>query len=231
MNAQTFWLENLKAADAYNHWIISQVLPELGESILEVGCGNGNFTEILVKNCNSIVAVDINPVYVNMAKERLKHQPGLEILNVDITQTRLERKFDTIIMFDVLEHIENDVELLHLLGHYLSERGKIIIKVPALNCLYSPMDKAIGHYRRYNRKTLKRTFKQAGLNVSKIWYFNLVGVLGWWMNGKLLKKVTPPSEQVSIFNTLVPILSFLERLFSPPLGLSLFAVASPQNNE
>ena len=62
-------------------------------------------------------------------------------------------------MLDVLEHVESDGETLRLLGKCLKPGGELIIKVPALNCLYSGMDKAIGHYRRYNKRALIKTFR------------------------------------------------------------------------
>lgn len=102
--------------------------------------------------------------------------------------------------------------------------GKIIIKVPALNWLYSPMDKVIGHYKRYEKKNLIKTFQKSYFSKPSIWYFNFLGIFGWWLNGKILKKTTPPSQQVGLFNKIVPILKIIETVIKPPIGLSLFAV-------
>lgn len=225
-NAQTFWLDNLKLADQYNNWIFSQIFPYLGREVLEVGCGNGNFTELLAQKCPRVVAVDLNEEYVRAAKTRLKEKPGVKILVTDATQLQWERSFDTLVMLDVLEHIEDDVKMLRQLGSCLKPGGKLVIKVPALDCLYSPMDKAIGHYRRYKKKTLIKTFRQAYLSTPLVWYFNLVGIPGWWLNGQVLGRTTPPSEQVALFNQVVPFLRVIEGRLKPPIGLSLFAVAT-----
>ena len=225
-NAQTFWLDNLKLADQYNYWILSQILPYLGSTVLEVGCGNGNFTVLLAQRCPRIVAVDLNEEYVKAAKVRLENKPGVEVLTADATQLRWNSSFDTVVMLDVLEHIEHDVQMLRQLGDRLQPGGKLIVKVPALNCLYSPMDKAIGHYRRYQKQTLRSTFRKANLSKLSLWHFNFAGIPGWWLNGKVLGRTTPPSAQVGLFNKLVPILSTIEAKIEPPVGLSLFAVAT-----
>ncbi len=102
----------------------------------------------------------------------------------------------------------------------------MIVKVPALELLYSPMDEAIGHYRRYNKSTLNRVFKKASLSTPSMWYFNIAGIPGWWFNGKVLNRTKPPAEQVVLFNKLVPLLSFIENIVKPPVGLSLYAVGT-----
>lgn len=228
-NAQTFWLENLKIADRYNNWIVEQIKPYLGNNVLEVGCGNGNFTVFLAQQCKQITGIDINEEYVKIAKTRLAKQPRVTILQKDATKLQSKNTFDTIIMLDVLEHIEHDVATLQQLNTLLKPQGKLIIKVPALNYIYGEMDRAIGHYRRYNKKTLVNTFQKANLAQPKVWYFNLAGVPGWWFNSKVLKRTTPPSQQVNLFNKVVPILSTVESIVKPPVGLSLFAVASKNN--
>ncbi|MGK7947871.1 MAG: class I SAM-dependent methyltransferase [Xenococcaceae cyanobacterium] len=225
-NAQTFWLENLKLADRYNSWILSQMLPHLGNAVLEIGCGNGNFTMLLAGQCSRVVAVDIDEEYVRVTKTRVNQRSGVEVLAADATQFKWHQPFDNVVLLDVLEHIENDVEMLARLRDSLKPGGKIIIKVPALNCLYSPMDRSIGHYRRYNKQTLSNTLSQANFLQPSLWYFNLAGILGWWLNGQILGRTTPASAQVDLFNRLVPVLSTIEAKIKPPLGLSLFAVAT-----
>ena len=228
-NAQTFWLENLKEADRYNNWIIEQIKPYLGNNVLEVGCGNGNFTVFLARQCDRVTGIDINREYVETAKKRLAKQANVTILQKDATKIESENTFDTIIMLDVLEHIKNDVATLQQLNTLLQNRGKLIIKVPALNYIYGEMDRAIGHYRRYNKHTLANTFQKANLASPKVWYFNIAGIPGWWLNS-ILKRTTPPSQQVSFFNKVVPILSTVESIVKPPVGLSLFAVVSKDSN-
>ena len=236
-NPQAFWLENLKQADRYNNWIFQQIEPYLGENVLEVGCGNGNFTVFLAEKCDRsapdktvrLVAVDIDSQFVTLCKERLQAYPQATAIEADITTTELASQFDTIVLLDVLEHIENDATMLQKLFSLLEPGGNLIIKVPALNSIYGEMDRAIGHYRRYSQQSLIHAFEKASISELKSWYFNIAGIPGWWFNSKVLRRTTPPENQVGLFNRVVPILSVMEELITVPVGLSLFAIARKPN--
>ena len=221
--AQTFWLDTLKHANRYNGWIFSQIRPYLGQEVLEVGCGSGNFTPLLAQVCAKVVAVDLNQEYVELAQTRLKDYPGVEIVVADAL--KMQWHTDTVIMLDVLEHIEDDVGMLRHLNSCLKPGGKLLVKVPALNYLYSPMDKAIGHYRRYGKRTLTEALEKAKFSQPFVWYFNMAGIPGWWLNG-VLGRTTPPSNQVDLFNKFVPLFRLMEARVKLPIGLSLFAVAT-----
>lgn len=222
--AQAFWLDHLQSAGHYNCWIVSQVLPHLGQDVLEVGCGTGNLTELLAQTGANLTGVDVNARFVEQAKTRLQFYPHVNLMVADATQLVWTRSFDTIILLDVLEHIEQDQQLLRHLKQGLKPGGRLIVKVPALNCLYGPLDRAIGHYRRYNKCSLTATLQQAEFPNPTVWYFNAAGIPGWWFNGKVLQRTTPPAEQIGWFDRLVPLLQKLESWGSLPIGLSLFAV-------
>ena len=224
MTPQTFWLENLKLAHRYNGWILSQILPSLGNRVLEVGCGNGNFTRLLAPYCSQLTAMDLNGEYVELARNSLKNKPQIKFIVGDVTKIQWRCEFDTVVMLDVLEHIPNDLELLISLYHSLSPEGKLIIKVPALSWLYGSLDLAIAHYRRYNHFNLTQVMTQAGFSHCQTWYFNLAGIPGWWLNSKVLQRTTPPAKQVDLFNNLVPLLKAMEDTIKPPIGLSVFAI-------
>ncbi len=116
-NAQTFWLKNLKRANHYNSWIFSQILPYLGQEVLEIGCGNGNFTVLLAEQCSQVVAMDLDDEYVKTAKSRLAGKAGVRVLHADATQLQWQSSFDSVVMLDVLEHIQDDVQLLRSLSN------------------------------------------------------------------------------------------------------------------
>ncbi|MGK7890990.1 MAG: class I SAM-dependent methyltransferase [Leptolyngbyaceae cyanobacterium] len=224
--AQTYWLNNLQVASSYNNWIFSQFRPWLGDRTLEVGCGTGNFSELLAQQSQHLTALDLESSYVQHTKHRLRHYPNIEVLQADATQLSEQQSFDSIVMLDVLEHIEDDITTLRQLKQSLNPNGFLIIKVPALQSLYGTMDEVIGHHRRYSRQTLDAALKQAGFGQSRLWYFNIAGIPGWWLNGSLLKRSTPPSSQVGMFDKVVPLLQAIESAVKPPVGLSLFAIAN-----
>lgn len=225
--AQDFWLSNLSAADAYTRWILDEATPWLGNRILEVGCGTGTYTVPLAMAGHQMVSVDIDPAYVAEAARRTAALPGVTIRQVDVTaaDAGLGEDFDSVVLFDVLEHIEDDVALLACLRQRLKPGGSIVLKVPAGKGLHSPMDDAIGHWRRYDRASLVAALSASGFELPKLWRFNAFAVPGWWFNGRVLGRTTPPAEQVRLFNKLIPVLRPFDRLFRHVAGLSWFAVA------
>lgn len=225
VSAQTQWLENLQRADYYNNWIFKQIAPFLGESVLEVGCGCGTFSVLLAEKCSRLIALDLEPEYVAITQGRLLGRVNTEVILADVLELECGETFDAIIMLDVLEHLEDDLRMLKQLKGYLKPQGKLIIKVPALEFLYGDMDRAINHYRRYNKKTLTQKLTAAGFSVVSLWYFNFVGIFAWWFNDRVLKRVTSSSEQVGLFNAGVPIFAAMEAFFKPPVGLSVFAIS------
>ena len=95
--------------------------------------------------------------------------------------------------------------------------------VPAMRALYGAMDKAIGHFRRYERDALSAKLRRAGFRVEETRYMNAIGVPGWFLNGRLLRRKSVPGLQARLNDLLVPILR-LERRLDLPFGMSLLAV-------
>lgn len=225
---QGIWLDQLKAATHYNQWIFSQFQPYLKGNVLEVGCGIGTFTELIAHSCPQVLAVDVNEDYTQQARDRLHLYSNLQIQTADATQLQAEQTFDTIVMLDVLEHIEDDIGVLHQLKQCLEPNGLLILKVPAFNALHNSMDEAVGHYRRYTQNSLENALEQASLAPLDAWYFNMAGIPGWWFNGSVLRQGTPIGSQVGWFDRCVPLFRTVESYLRCPVGLSLFAIATRQ---
>jgi 2-polyprenyl-3-methyl-5-hydroxy-6-metoxy-1,4-benzoquinol methylase len=226
---QAFWLQHLSQADAFTRWVLDEISPWLGQRILEVGCGIGTYTAELAVGARHITAMDMERAFVDEAVRRLRQHPNVQLICGDATVADAAKQngaaFDTVILLDVLEHIENDRALLTRLGARLEPGGHLILKVPAMSLLYSPMDEAIGHWRRYDKAGLTEVVSGAGLEVVRIWSFNAAAVPAWWWNGRVLKRRSPPQEQVALYNRLVPVLRPLDHLARLLCGISLFAVA------
>ena len=230
---QDLWLDHLQAATHYNQWIFSRIQPHLEGRTLEVGCGNGNFTSLIAPCCPQLVAVDLNADYVAQTQARLRQYAHVEIITADATKIEAGQTFDTIILLDVLEHIEDDVALLRRLRRLLAPGGTLLLKVPAIAPLYNSLDAAVGHHRRYTPKTLQQTIlsvkddqTSTAFAEPTIEYFNAAGILGWWLNGSVLKRTAPPGQQVGWFDRCVPLFQTVENWLQPPVGLSLFAAAT-----
>jgi len=103
--------------------------------------------------------------------------------------------------------------------------GSIILLLPAFPALYGPIDRNLGHCRRYRRRDLARLASAAGLRVRRARFMNTIGFFGWWINARVLRRDTQSAAQIAFFDrVLVPLMSRLENVAAPPFGQSLFAV-------
>lgn len=217
--------EQLADAKRYYRWMTDTFAPWIGKRILEVGCGQGNITVNLLDK-EFVLGIDFHEEYLQNIRQRFSKYPNFKAENKDITKDTAELQahaFDTIVCVNVLEHIEDDVEGAQQMYDILEPGGHAIILVPAFNYLFSPFDTLVGHYRRYTKKTLRKSLESAHFKVKKVYYFNILGAIGWFIVFKLLKHNAAGSGNVALLEKLVPLLSKIEKL-PMPFGLSVIAI-------
>ncbi len=223
----TFTLLLLEEAQAYQAWLFKQIRPFLQGDILEVGCGIGNLTGFFL-SYGRVCATDVQEKYLEVIREKYGSHPQLiGTLVWDIRTSpfqHFQRSFDTLVCSNVLEHIEDDLTVLHHFYQILSARGRLVLLVPALKWLYNPLDQNLGHVRRYARKELATKMRQSGFRLLQLTYFNPFGMLGWFVNGSLLRRRLLPEQQVRVFNRFVPLFRFLEQFLPRWTGQSLIAI-------
>jgi len=224
--------ERMTRAKNYFAWQCGLVTSELGPRVVEIGCGIGNFTGML-SDRELVIAMDAEAECVERLKERLPTQANLQPMALDLTDPRFTdlARFrpDSCVCLNVLEHIEDDCEALRSMASILVPEGVIVLLLPAFPSLYGPIDRRLGHYRRYNRASLLALAKAAGLRVRKLRYMNTAGFFGWWVNAHLLKREAQSEAQIEFFDRfVVPLMSRLESWVRPPFGQSLFAVLQKQ---
>lgn len=220
--------ERMAGARNYFAWQGRMVTRELGQRVVEVGCGLGNFTRMLLDR-EAVIAVDAEPGCMQRLKQRYPNQRNLLAFACDLTSTVFPElaKFrpDSCVCLNVLEHIEDDRQALRAMASMLEPGGVIVLLVPAFQALYGPIDRHLGHHRRYSRKSIHSLAGSAGLRIRKIHYVNGLGFFGWWANAHIFKREAQSERQIAIFDRyVVPIASRLESLAPPPFGQSLFAV-------
>lgn len=220
---QAEWLAHLAGASNYTRWIVEAVAPHLFGDILEVGCGTGSYTPHLAGLGGAVTAVDIDAAFVAEAQRATKVLPNVTVRLADATTDPLPGQFQSVVLLDVLEHIEQDADFLRRLADRLTPGGRIVLKVPAIPTLHNSMDRAVGHYRRYDRAGLEKVAERAGLGVGHVEHFNALGVLGWWWNGRVGRAVAP-STQIAGFDRVVPVARVLDVATAKRVGLSLIAV-------
>ncbi len=208
-------------------------LPELGQRVIEIGCGIGNFTEKLLTR-ETVVAVDIEAGCIERLQERYPNQTNLHAFvreagaGLDDLKTL---RADSIVCLNVLEHIGDDVTTLRNMASIITPGGVIVLIVPAFQSLLGPIDRNLGHHRRYSRQSITRMAADAGLRIRKMHYINFPGFFGWWINAHILRREAQSASQIlEVFDRLiVPVTSRLEAVVPPPFGQSLFCVLERTN--
>jgi len=219
----------MSQAKNYFAWQGHLVKSEIGRRVIEIGCGVGNFTAMLLES-EAVIALDKEPACIQQLKQRYLNQPNLKALTCDAEaldkhQAELaEFAADSCICLNVLEHIADDAKALRAMATILQPAGVIVLLVPAFPALYGPIDQNLGHHRRYTRSSIEKLAKSAGLRLKKAHYMNCLGFFGWWLNSHILKREVQSETQIAAFDSLVPLLSKIEAVAHPPFGQSVFAV-------
>jgi len=224
-------LEIMSNANNYRRWMYHQIAPFIGQRILEVGAGIGNFTELLLDR-ELVVAADTYSPCVDYLRTRLGEQLKAVPLQMDIAdlgeqidQSLINNRFDTVICLNVLEHIKDDGRALSNMYALLQPRGRLILLVPAFQFLFGTVDQSLDHYRRYTKSNLVPKIRQAGFQVEKTFYMNVIGIFGWFLNNRILKKREESKDQIQLFDQYIaPLAERVERFIPPPVGLSLIAI-------
>ncbi len=219
-------LDTLAGADRLNRWLFDQVKDFLGDRVLEIGSGVGSMTKFLLSR-KLVVASDIDPLHLDRLRHRFVQGECFRVMRVDAADIDVEAlapcELDTVMGLNVLEHVGDDQRALAHMSELLPPGGRVVLLVPALPSLYGSLDAALDHHRRYRREELREKLERAGFRVEHLRFFNVPGILGWWLNGKVLRRRVLPGGQVKLFDLLVPIFRLEERL-DLPFGLSLIAV-------
>ncbi|RMG59942.1 MAG: class I SAM-dependent methyltransferase [Bacteroidetes bacterium] len=226
-------LQTIAAADKFNRWMFETVRAHLiPGNVLEVGSGIGNISAHFLEEGYDITLSDIRENYCGFLEEHFRKAKTLrDIVKLDLVHPEFEREyapylgqFDNLYALNVVEHIEDDTLALENCRKLLRPGGRLIILVPAYQWLYNNFDRALYHYRRYTRRSLKAVFQQSGFRVRKAFHFNFIGIAGWFVSGTLLRKELIPSGQMKLYNTLVPIFRLIDRMLLRQVGLSVIVV-------
>ena len=219
--------DRMKYLPNYYRWIFTYAKPFVKGTVMELGCGRGLFIAQYISQVKRIVAVDHNEMLLKQLNQVFAGQ-NLQTVRLDLSRQwgALEGlKVDTIIALDLLEHFQDDHLLVKKMKTKMNPGGFIFIKVPAQRRLYSEMDRASGHYRRYDPDDLHRLAEYEGLEIISIRCMNPLGALVYRSRNRkptnLSKTFLRP--QLRFINLCLYILPILDRL--PKLkGLSLIGV-------
>lgn len=208
-----------------NYWV-SGVAGFIRGDVLEVGAGTGANTRLLRPLCRGrYVSLEPDPHLAEQLKESIADSEMRAEAQVGTVQSLpADARFDTAVYIDVLEHIEDDRTELAQVARHIRPGGQIIVLSPAYQFLYSPFDKAIGHYRRYNRSSLLRC-TPPGSSVVRINYLDSLGGILSLANRMLLRQSYPTLAQIRFWDrTIIPVSRLLDPLIAHRVGKSIMGV-------
>ncbi|MEY2403999.1 MAG: hypothetical protein QOD38_1550 [Acidimicrobiaceae bacterium] len=218
-------LDNLNDATNYADWVIDQMRPYLHGDICEVGAGHGTLTPKLAET-GHVIACDPSGRCVDLLHTRFASDDNVEVVHGDFEVAAEGRLFDTIVVINVLEHIEDDAAALATFRDHLRPGGHLLVYAPAFEGLYSDFDQKIGHYRRYHRGPMIGAMLRAGLEVVDANYVNAPGALAWWLMAKKLRLQPTAPWSVRLYDRVfVPMVRRIESGRKIPLGQSILCVA------
>ena len=236
-----FQLGLLQKAENYQKWSLEAVNSFLGNRILEIGSGIGNMSRWLPLK-ERLILSEINPDFFKYLESVLekyffndKKATLLEVgTDSNWKEKLLKENIDTIVSFNVLEHIEKDKDfisdLLFILKNSKSNLPKRLITfVPAHQFAFGSIDLNYGHFRRYSHLDLKK-IKEELIPEAKFFcrYFNFTGLIGWTICGRIMNKKDIDKNSILFFEKLCPWIKsfddFLHLKLKFPLGQSVFSV-------
>jgi SAM-dependent methyltransferase len=165
-------LEAMEAARNYNDFLTATIASRVDASrpVLDFGAGTGMFARRLRARGLDVRCVEPDP----------QLRRGLEIDGFEVSSDLRDlapASFGSVYSLNVLEHVQEDAEILRQIFDVMDRRGGLIIYVPAFPLLFSRMDRRVGHVRRYRSRELRDRVRAAGFNVTSTRYVDGLGFL------------------------------------------------------
>lgn len=221
-------LDALAEAKNYYRWVNRQFAPFIGKRIIEVGAGIGTFAQSLLDHAtvSELILVEPSDNLFPILQRRFVQESRVKMIHGYFQRSAISARADSIVLVNVLEHIAEDQAFLDDAHAALTPGGTLLLLVPALPRIYGSLDQVFGHHRRYTKAVLARKLHVAGFGIIRLAYVNLLGIAGWFLTGRVLKRMTLQSRYVRWYDQwVIPWLSKLEERWEPPYGQSLIVIA------
>lgn len=217
-------LDNFADARNWKSYVHSKLRDYLAGDVLEVGAGIGGTTRVFNDGTQRRwVCLEPDPGFVQRLKSSNLPR-NCSVIEGMLPALDPRERFDTILYMDVLEHIEDDIAELVLAAQHLKPDGALVVLAPALPWLFSEFDAAIGHFRRYTKKSLRAVFPQ-GMKELECTYLDALGVLASTGNLVFLHSTAASRSQMEFWDgILVPISRVMDGVVGHAFGRSVLSI-------
>lgn len=191
---------------SYKSYINSFAKEIENSSVLDVGCGRGDYTEIFCHSGNRVIGLDV----ADWRNKNSDSNFNFIIYKGDVLPFG-DKEFDVVVSFDVIEHIDDDFSFVREVRRVLKDEGKILIATPNRTRLSNMLYKLVGkpikypytlsesgnlgklvHIREYTNKELVNLFRMAGFKDIKVdnFWFGLRGFINIGINNPPIKSLS-----------------------------------------
>jgi SAM-dependent methyltransferase len=222
-------LEDLSEAVNYRAWLVALTQPYLGTRAIEIGSGTGDYAVAYAESGVRITASEADPGRLAALQSRFASDERVEVRELAIPLD-VDADYDAVVALNVLEHIPDDVDGLRSFARLVRPGGAVVLIVPAFPIGMSKFDRAIGHQRRYRKKTLRSALESAGLQVEVLRHVNAPGLFAWIVGMRLLRMQPGSGPILRIWDgRVIPRVRRREQRKEPRFGQSILAVARRTN--
>jgi SAM-dependent methyltransferase len=221
-------LDLFAAATNWKSYLRRQLAPYIGRDVLEVGAGFGGTTRMLCGGDHDAwTCLEPDAALAGRLADSLRAGDLPACCRVEVgtlADLPAGAEYDTLLYIDVLEHIEDDGPEMARAAERVKPGGHVVVLSPAHQWLFTPFDKAIGHFRRYTKRSLKAV-APPGLEQIRMGYLDSVGMLASLGNRLFLNRSMPRPGQIAVWDKLmVPVSRVLDPLLAHSTGRSILGV-------
>jgi 2-polyprenyl-3-methyl-5-hydroxy-6-metoxy-1,4-benzoquinol methylase len=216
-----FELEHFDSASNFRKYQVSLILKYINGNFVEVGAGKGGLVPYYKKIPKSVTLLEPEKKLFKILKKKF-YSRKIRIKNH--TVNKLKSYYDTIIYYDVLEHIKKDLSEVRTASKKKKKNGYLIFNVPAYQSFFSEFDRSVGHYKRYNKKDFINIEKKTNLKIEKLVYYDSIGFLFLVLNKIFSLKQTNLKNKIFLWNLLIPVSKLIDFLTFNMFGKSLLCV-------
>ncbi len=222
------FLNNLTGTPQYLNWITQLVRPYLGDTVLEIGAGIGNFSGRLMGKKLRYIAAEKDPLYLHSLRNRFLRTPNVEVRRVDPDKAEdfapFEDSVQSALCVNVLEYAADPERLLRSLRSSVQAGGNLIVLAPQGPGLLGKLDETLGHKRRFDEAELRGVVERAGFTIERTLQINKISKPAWWLTSKVFGSPRLSKVTLKLFDKSVWIWRRIDGLL-PWKGLSLVIVA------
>ena len=215
--------ERFDDANFHINYCLSFINKFIKGNIIEIGAGCGSFNKNYYDpKIKSLILTETDQL--NITNLQKKFEKNYNIRISDLSIDKIQNKFDTILYLHVLEHIKEDINELKNAKNKLNDEGHLVIMVPAHQKIYGNLDKAVGHFRRYEKDFFKKNLLD--LELVSFRYLDSMGYLLYYLNKIFFKNETFPSKfKIFLWDKLfTPITILIDFLTNYSFGKCIVAV-------